>query len=165
MSTMNEKQDVNRGKNPRYFVWGGLVVVAAILLTGIYFYRDTGFFSEQDTRLEQIAEDPQNFIGQEVRAVGEVSEVIGSRALVAQSTELESDDILVISRQPLMPVGGVGEENLLYQGGDRVAITGTVREFNIRELEQELGLDLVDEQFAQWEGRSVIIADSIETEL
>lgn len=162
---MDADQVVHGTNSSRYFMWGGFIIVVAVLLTGIYFYRDTGFFSEQDTRLEQIAEDPQNFMGQEVRAVGEVSEVIGSRALVAQSTEFESDDILVISRQPLMPVGGVGEDNLLYQGGDRVAIAGTVREFNIRELEQELGLDLVDEQFAEWEGRSVIIADTIETEL
>ncbi len=157
--------DISSTQRPRYFLWGGIVVVAAVLLTGIYFYRDNGFFAEEDTRFEKIAENPQNYLGQQVSAVGEVTDIIGSRAIVAESTELESDEILVLSKQPLMPVGGVGEENFLYQNGDRIAVKGTVREFNIREIEDELGVDLVDEQFAQWEGRSVIIADSIETEL
>lgn len=158
--------DISSTQRPRYFLWGGIVVVVTILLTGIYFYRDNGFFSEEDTRFEQIAENPQNYLGQQVSAVGEVTEIIGSRAIVAESTEFESNEILVLSKQPLMPVGGgVGDESFLYQNGDRIAVNGTVREFNLREIEKELGFDLVDEQFSQWEGRSVIIADSIETEL
>lgn len=40
-------------------------------------------------------------------------------------------------------------------------VTGTVRTFGLAEVEQELGFDLQDDMFADWGGRTVILADTL----
>lgn len=50
--------------------------------------------------------------------------------------------------------------------GDPVQVTGTVRRFELLTIEEELGTDLDDGLYTDFEGRLVLVADSIEpTEL
>lgn len=49
----------------------------------------------------------------------------------------------------------------LAQQGQRLVVTGQVRQFNLEELEGELELDLDSGIFAGWENRLVIMTEAI----
>jgi hypothetical protein len=46
--------------------------------------------------------------------------------------------------------------------GQTVRVTGTVREFEIDEVEEEIGTDLPDSVFTYWANQPVLIATSME---
>lgn len=164
----NYSDDIYETKNEfpgrRMYMWGGFVVVLALVLTGVYFYRDAGFFAGNSSRIETEVDTPQNVYGQRVNAPAEVENVIGTRALTVGSGEREEDEILVISRQPLIPVGAAGPGIPLYQRDDSIRVVGEVQEFNREALQQELGVDLSEDLFVKWEGLPVVVADDIQME-
>lgn len=45
--------------------------------------------------------------------------------------------------------------------GDTVEVTGTVRQMDIAEVEEDYGLDLEDELYADYEGDLVLVADQV----
>ena len=136
------------------------VVVLALIAFGTFYFGQDGV-PQSESRIGQILEEPSEFTGEEVTVSGQVARVIGSRALTIDAPSAFSEKLLVISRIPLEPIGGGGLDTL-YSENDRVRVQGTVLEFNLREFEQMLGEDLVDEEFIGWEGRPVIVADAVE---
>jgi hypothetical protein len=99
-----------------------------------------------------------------VTATGTVSEVITPVAfeMGGESSEAEStrygegaDGLLVISDGGQAPAP---ELNV----GQTVRVTGTVREFEIDEVEEEIGTDLPDSVFTYWANQPVLIATSME---
>ena len=155
---MDERKE-KKVKN--YAPWAIIgVVVLALLAFGAFYINQNGV-PQSESRIGQILEQPGDFTGEEVTVSGEVERVIGSRALTLDAPSAFSDKLLVISRNPLEPIGGSGLQTL-YSENDRVRVQGTVREFNLLEFERMLGEDLVDEEFVGWEGRPVIVADTVE---
>ncbi len=61
----------------------------------------------------------------------------------------EDDSVLVIGAP--LAVGALAED-------DRVMVAGPVRRFILADFERELGVDLDDEAFDDWEGKPAIIA-------
>ena len=155
---MDERSEKKAKKTAPWAIIG--VVVLALLAFGAYFIHQNNL-PESESRIGQILEQPSDFTGEEVTVAGEVERVIGSRALTLDAPSVLAGPLLVISRNPLEPIGGSGLETL-YAEDDRVRVQGTVREFNLREFERMLGEDLVDEEFVGWEGRPVIVADTVE---
>lgn len=155
-------------KKPRkfapYLLTGGILVLA--LLLGTFYITRTSDLTPSQEQIAGIAENPDEFIGQNVDVAGQVGNILGYQAFTVENPQLDGDNILVISKQPLVPVGGSGglEDDFLYNPNDRVSIQGKVRTFNLREIERELDRDFVDDQFTEWEGKPVIIADQIEEE-
>lgn len=139
----------------------GIVAVAAIVW-GITRFGDDA--PQAESRISQVLENPREFFGQNITVTGEVETVIGSRAITIDAPRPFSSELLVISKQPLEPIGGSGINDYLFREDDRVSAQGTVREFNIREIERELGVDLIDSEFVEWEGRPVVIAETVEQE-
>ncbi|NJN17438.1 MAG: hypothetical protein HC822_14775 [Oscillochloris sp.] len=102
-----------------------------------------------------ILADPSAFYGNLVMVEAEIGTFIGNSALTIEEANLLADDTLpVLDTRGLIPTLGLSED-------DAVAVRGTVAAFNRAEIEQTYGLDLGDTLYSTWEGRPVIIADSI----
>ncbi|KKS96440.1 MAG: hypothetical protein UV73_C0010G0025 [Candidatus Gottesmanbacteria bacterium GW2011_GWA2_43_14] len=162
----------NRDETPwgRWFL--GLLAVVAVLLLFFTVTRnqENGIFNslqpEQSEPQVQILDDiirnPDNYIGRQVSVNAPVKEPLNDRMLMLEAPgQLPDDELLVISRQTLLPQGG-GPDDYIYNKDDIVRISGTVRRLTIADLEEELGTDLDDAAYAELEGRVYIVADTIQ---
>lgn len=143
--------------------WSALGVgltILVVLLIG-------SFFSKQTTRSEEqigrLLEKPKEFYGKEIDLTGEIEEIVGNRTFTLDSPDEFNGSLLVISRESLEPIGGAGASDFIFDEGERVSIKGRVEEFRVREVEERLRIDLKDEEFSSWEGKPVIIADTVQT--
>jgi predicted acyltransferase (DUF342 family) len=114
----------------------------------------------QNVSLEDVATDPNAFIGQVVSVRGEVGKNIGTRGITVKSSGKNPEDILIVSRESLVGVGG-GPGEGEYKVNDGVRVWGEVRTFNLHELEDEIGAPLNEEAYRMYEGKPVIIANTI----
>jgi hypothetical protein len=110
---------------------------------------------EGNVTLEDITDDPAALAGQTVTVNGGVNVVLTETAFtIAESTLLDLNEVLV--------VGATGEAlEAALQTGSPVRVTGTVRTFNLVEVEEDLGVDLDDALFADFEGKPVILAQNV----
>ena len=91
-------------------------------------------------------------LGETVTVNGEVSELIGTNAFTIGGEEIGDNPILVVAAQ----VPALGE-------GDVVEVAGTVVEFQVIGYEEDLDLDLVDNEFEDFDGDPAIAATSVTT--
>lgn len=131
---------------------GRLAVVAAVALVPVLAAcgedevpADTGAVEEpaQD-ELEELA------LGETVTVNGEVSEVIGPNAFTVGGEEIGDNPILVVGAQ--VPA---------LEEGAEVQVAGTVVEFQVLGYEEDLDLDLVDNEFEDFDGDPAIQATSV----
>lgn len=131
---------------------GRLAVVAAVALVPVLAAcgedevpADTGAVEEpaQD-ELEELA------LGETVTVNGEVSEVIGPNAFTVGGEEIGDNPILVVGAQ--VPA---------LEEGAEVEVAGTVVEFQVLGYEEDLDLDLVDNEFEDFDGDPAIQATSV----
>lgn len=114
----------------------------ALAYDGVY---DTAFYDDYDS-----------LVGEEVTVSAKVNEILSPEAFVIAGT----DDTTV---EPLLIVHNLGELPEL-QEELTVAVTGTVQEaFVLTDVEEELGVDLDDERYADWEGERYIQATAVDT--
>ncbi|MDP9314534.1 MAG: hypothetical protein M3R24_27260 [Chloroflexota bacterium] len=104
----------------------------------------------------EITGDLPRFAGQTVAVREEVEEVL---SLVAFTLDEDAflaggidNDLLVLSAKQSPAIAFTDIED------EAVTVIGTVRAFNLADFENELGYDLDDALYADWEGRSAIIA-------
>lgn len=109
-----------------------------------------------------ILDNPSEFYGNTATVSGLVTEVVGPNAVVIGGNELVNEGLLVIGAQQLdQIVEGVPEgEPFEIRQQDLVQATGNVREFNLQEVEQEVGYALDEGVFGEFEGRPVVVANS-----
>ncbi|PLS84824.1 MAG: hypothetical protein CYG60_15930 [Actinobacteria bacterium] len=110
-----------------------------------------------------MTDNPDEFYGKNVTLSGLVSEVVGPNAVAIGGDELiGGDPVLVVGARQLDQIAeGLPEgEPFEVQQQDLVQATGTLREFDIAEVEQDIGYDLDDNVFGDWEGEPVVIAES-----
>jgi hypothetical protein len=101
--------------------------------------------------VSNINEQPESYYGQEVTVTGDVVELESTYAF-------ELDDPALLGGDTLLVVGG---EDMTVTEGETVQVTGTVRQFNLTEVESETGFDLEDELFTDFGDRPVIVASSV----
>ena len=90
-------------------------------------------------------------LGQHVQLIGEVAEVISPNAFTLGGEE--------IGENPVLVVGADLPRDLAE--GQRVQVSGTVKQFQVPGYEADLDLDLVDQQFEDFDGDPAIQADSV----
>jgi hypothetical protein len=90
-------------------------------------------------------------LGERVELTGEVAEVLAPHAFTVGGDEIGENPILVVGAD-LFPD---------LADGDTVRISGTVIEFSVPGYEQDLELDLVDQEFEDFNGNPTIQADSV----
>lgn len=96
-----------------------------------------------------------DYVGQEVTVSATVNEVFGPDAFSIAGTE-------DTSVAPLLVVGTDSADAL--EGGDVVQVTGTVQSaFDEVTVEDELGIDLPDDTFTDFQATEYIVADSVDT--
>lgn len=95
-------------------------------------------------------------VGQEVSFMAEVEKMIEPNALIVGGEEIGENPILVVGADLPQDV----------KVGDTVQVRGTVAKFDLVGFEDQLGIDLVDNEFADYDGGLAIqatTADSVKT--
>lgn len=161
--TIKQKENETSSKVKKYLVFAVLVFAVAALVFGIYYYQQvTKPTTDSERRVGSVLSRPKEFYGEQVTLTGDIGKTVGQQSFTINSPNFLQGDLLVISKESLGPIGGSGESGISEE--ERVLITGIVREFRIREIEKELGEDLVDNTFADWEGKPVVLAENVEIE-
>jgi hypothetical protein len=131
--------------------------------------------TEPDVAVEEPAEEPvevaeeynvtvgeltgnvEDYLGQNVSVRGEAEAAVGETAFLLQDDQLfGGQEVIVINATGtpfLLPTADEPTED--------VQVTGEVRQLVIADLEQEYGLDLDPELYADYEDRPAIVAESI----
>lgn len=95
---------------------------------------------------------------------GSLGSIVGPRSFTLSSLGFFGSNLLVVSKNPLRPVGGAGIDQFLFTENDVVKIQGVVKKFNAKDLEKELGVSLSDQALSSYEGKPVIIAEKVQKE-
>ena len=104
---------------------------------------------------QAFVDESASLVGQEVTVSAEVNELISDNAFTIAGTE--DTDV-----QPILVVQASGNPEI--QQGLAVAVTGTVRDaFVVTDVESELGIELEDEAYAEWENQRYIVANNVDT--
>lgn len=128
--------------------------------------RRVGVLGDRVGTLEEnegaaAGEDQPELVGQTVTVSGEVTRTVDTRGFVLSGEnggDLEpfgpeiGEGILVVSADD----PGVTE-------GDVVQVVGTVQQFAITDFEDELGIDLDNDPYGEFEGQVTLMAQSIDT--
>lgn len=168
----NKKRNTTLGR-----VALGSVLVAFTILLMVSFYtvssrpEDTRFAREtdqqylfgsgqgQEVSVGDITNYPEGYYGQSVSFRGSVDKNLGTRGIIIESPD-DDQQVLVVSRDSLVGVGG-GPGEVLYDQHDDVRISGTIQEFKRTDIQQELGVELNKDEFSEFEGKPVVIADEV----
>ncbi|MCC6174991.1 MAG: hypothetical protein IT305_06775 [Chloroflexi bacterium] len=115
----------------------------------------------QQATVDGIAENPSAYIGRTVTIAGEVGRALGPRSFTVEDNDLLFDEeIAVVGARPLLdrngqPYSAEALDDL------RIMVTGMVRQFVRADLEREFGITFDGADLDGWEGRPVIVADSV----
>lgn len=94
-----------------------------------------------------VADQVQTLAGEDVTTTGEVDELLST---VAFRLVGAGWSVVVLDAQ-----------QAAVEPGEAVEVTGTVRQMDIAEIEQDYGMDLDDELYAAYEGQLVLVADQV----
>lgn len=100
-------------------------------------------------------DDVDSWVGEEVTLSADVSEVLSpSSFTIAGTDDTTVEPLLVVSATE---VSGLADDLA-------VSVTGTVEEsFALTDVEDELGVDLEDGLYTDWEGEHYVVATSVDT--
>lgn len=134
-----------------------VIVADNVRVTG---QADAGFFGDtwddNAVTFSDIADDPAQYVGQQVTLNGEVSEAID-----ANTFRMDEDNWLDIGDDLLVVLRSEADRPANLQDETNVQVTGEVRTFNQSELEQELGISFDPNLVGDWADQAVIVADRV----
>lgn len=107
-----------------------------------------------NTDTADVAQNPDEYVGQTISVRNEVQEMVGSSAfLIDEDTVFGGEEVLVINTDaPLVLPDGEGTE---------VQVNGEVQRLDLANLRANYQLDLDPALFAEYENQPVIIASSV----
>lgn len=111
--------------------------------------------TQENVDTAELTNEVEQLVGETVTVRNEAAEMVGEYAFLLSADQLfGGEQILVIN---------ASEEGLYLVEGDdtQVQVTGEVRELSTAEIEQEFGLVLDPELFAEYEQKPAIIAQSV----
>ncbi len=136
-----------------YWVLGIIAALLIIWALWAAFSRPAG--PQVGVTLQDIENDPQAYVGQTVTVSGEVQQVVGANAFI-----FDYGDVIVVGARELPQMTGTPTTDF-FTGEPVVQVTGSVAIFSAAEMEQQLGYQLDDATFSQYEGRPAIIAQEV----
>lgn len=158
--------------------WIAAIVVAiiAIVVVGALILIDDDAADDAlpalgatSSSVSEIVGDPDALLDERVTTSGRVEELLTDRAF-AIGSDLATGSVLVLM-DPASTVAGYGigapgvaplPAGEVYDEGDVVQVTGTIREFDRDALSDELGLVLNDEIFDRWEGNPALVIERLD---
>ncbi len=147
----------------------GLALLAVVALMLASCGQDQGSTGEESAgrakgvSVADVTDNPGEFYGAQITLSGLVTEIVGANAVAIGGDEFVGGDrVLVVGARKLDQIAeGVPEgESLEIQQQDLVQASGTLREFKLEEVENEVAYELDDNLFGDWEGEPVLVADS-----
>lgn len=169
----NQSQPNDASRAVTYIVLAIILIVGVIIFLAYWNNREVqngingniveeNGLEDSEELVNNILTNPTVYVGQDVTIDGEAEELIGDQALVLDTWGVIDDKILVIGRTPLAEmVINEDDEIIGIEEDDDVIISGTVQIFTIADIEEEVGMDLEQNLFVQYENLPVIIADTI----
>ena len=122
---------------------------------------------QSGTRVSAILANPGRYYGQEVEVSGGVGQVIEPRALaMLDRRDLRTPGAVpesTVTDRGLLVINTSGDNPTLSERQDVLA-RGTLRPFDIATFEQDLGVDLDDDLYTEYEDRPVILAERVRPE-
>lgn len=114
-----------------------------------------------ETALEEAEEEgvAEGMVGQSLTVSGEVTETFPSGAFVIAGDDFSFGEPAAAGT--LILPGDASEVARVAEEG-RAQVTGTVREFVIADVEEELGVDFDDDLLVEYEEEFAIVADTVE---
>lgn len=161
MATRPERGRGGKGGNSSTWGWIiGAVVLAILAFVLIQlFNEEQSAGPEAGVTVSDIADNPQEYYGSTVTVSGEVGELIGPRAFtLGAEDDLGGGSLLIVGAQQLLQIMEGEADEITAQ--DVAQVTGPVREFNLAEVEDEIGADLDDALFAEFEGQPAVVANT-----
>ena len=157
-STARTRPHTTRRANPSGAGFGIFMAIALIVIIGLILWA---LFADGDAEqttnvavsVDDITDNPDRYIGQTVTVGGEVNRMLGTNALVLEDDDFIGDDEVLVVGANQLPAG---------QANEVVLVTGTVSNFNMADAESQLGIDLDNNLFTDWDGRPAIVARSID---
>jgi hypothetical protein len=100
---------------------------------------------------EAFFEDPEPFLGETVTVSAEVADIVSPQAFEIAG-EGGREPILVVAAPNAIP--SISDDSV-------VKVTGTVRDFALADIEREVGVDLDDGLFTEYDDDHVIVAKTV----
>lgn len=150
---------------------GTLIAVLVLLIAGLLLWALSATFADDDdsagpdvgVTLTEVAEDPSEFYGERVVVSGQIERVhaeddVITRSSTAAGFTLGRDAEIAVVGSDIAELAAIAANEELAEG-DVVQVSGTVREFNLPEIEEDLGVDFDDDLFGR--ERAAIVADQV----
>lgn len=110
------------------------------------------------TTVDEVLADPQRFFDETVALRGEMDRTISERVIALSSTNADQGMLAVLADQALKRIDSL-------QAGDQLEIVGVIRPITqeqIRQVEQQLGVDLDEQQMVNLANQApFIVAQSV----
>ncbi len=145
--------------------WFGVITVLLVLVGALVACGEEeapvgagGEADMEETELDDVAGDPDAYVGQTVTVSGEVSEVLSPNMF-----RINNDEVLDIGDEVLVVHTGQEAATELVEETE-VLVTGVVHRFTVAEIEDDLGIDLgLDEDVeVEYENRPALVATGID---
>ena len=100
--------------------------------------------------------------GTRINLIGDVERVIGNRAFVIDGPGVFGDRLLVLTKWPIDDIENEGKDvTELLDGERQVVVSGVIQEFDMNKLNYELDMELSGEEYTDFLGGPVLVADII----
>lgn len=160
---METKPKRGDGGRPNWLLWiaGIAALVILPLILWQLFAEEQSAGPEAKATVSDITDNPQEYYDSNVTVSGGVGELVGPRAFtIGTEDDVGGGTLLVVGAKQLPEViEGDAEE---IAADDVVQVSGPAQEFNIAEIEDEFGFDLEDGLFSEYEGKPVVVANTVD---
>lgn len=120
---------------------------AAFSIAGLFSFLLLTACATERVRVEEVAQKPAEFEGEQVKVRGEIEESYGNRAFLLDNDE--GEDLYVIAKYPLAVTKDLE--------GKSVEVTGTARRFDRSDIERDLDTELDREVVEKIQEREPVI--------
>ncbi len=143
-----------------------VLVISGLLLWALWAtFADEGGSAGPDVgvTLTEVVKDPSEFYGDRVVVSGQIERVhaeddVITRSNTAAGFRLGTDATITVVGANIAELAAIAANEELAEG-DVVQVSGTVREFDLPAIEEDLGVDFDDDLFGR--ERAVIVADAV----
>ena len=106
-----------------------------------------------------IVAQPVSYYNHGVTTAGTVDKVLGPQEFTIGKGQ-DGDQLLVLTRHPLTEMNNQAA-NAPLVAGKLAVVTGTIHKFNRKQTANHMHLTLPENVYGAWEGKPVLIADSV----
>lgn len=133
-----------------------LALVSALLVSCETFERQAAVpdQADQNVTTEDVAENPNQYVGQTVTVRSEPIDQISPSAFTIEDEQF-------FGSEPILVINASGQPFVFPETGTDIQVTGEVRNFVFADIEREYSLGLEANAYADYENQPALLAQSI----